>query len=1117
MIRRFLLWTGGATLIALLLAFVGVAWLLTTEHGARWLLGQSSPYLPQALSIESVNGSLLKGLQFRSVGWNDGTAGVAVAELDTEVELLALFKREVRISGLTIRNVDVQIAERPAKTDDSGPVAVDIPIVLRIDNASIEGARLAFAGNDIAIREIRLDGQLSGSDLTIDRLELHSELGDIGLSGSAQLSGNYPARANVAWELRLPDQLPVSGILKLQGELSRYEIESDLDAPYEIATRGTVALLDTGVELDLDNTWQRVRIEQGDAPIIEATDGKLRIEGTVGSLNFDAATAVSSVDFPGTALQARGQIGDDRVEFETLSAANEWGRLLASGTFIFSPAPRWTFNVALSELDPAVLDARLGGRLAMVGVTAGSLIDQQPAVSLTLESISGDINQYPVDGRGKFSYAKQRLQFDDTVFRIGDNRLDFAGSYGPRLQVTAKARFPALGQLGLGIAGTLQSDFQFAADSAAFTASGNLVGGSLSWGDYEIETLEADFDLPATGNGAVSLRMNSAEQDSLRAEIDGRFVAEQWFGALRSLTLQRQPIGEWTLQESADFSLSRSSLSLQKACLATAATAGEICVALDYDFSGPLSFDATVNALPLAALPRSLPEGATILGEIVAQARGEFVDGRLNSSAKVRIDGLGLLTSFEGDEVSALFETASASANVIDNRLTGEFDFRLDNGTDYASGTIELDDLFDQRSALLGQGSLELDDLTLFSFFFPDVANPVGRIVGRIDAAGSLAAPEIKGEIALRDGSVDIRRAGISVTEIGLLLRQTRAGELALQGSAKSGDGYLQISGETLLAAESGIRSEIRLDGEDFRLLRLPDWQLTASPTIAILVDERETRISGELGIPEANIMIQTVPESTEKPSQDVVVHRGDAPTPAPQRMLYVDVTTKLGEKVSFSGFGLTTRLDGSVRITGDSRSPYKSQGRVVLREGRYEAYGQNLEIENGELIFNGPLNSPALNVRATRTASDTTVAGIHLTGTPAQLSSEVYSEPPLGDAEALSYLLTGRPLTAANSAEGDMLNQAAFALGLTSAGSIVSRIQNELGLDTFGFQGSAEDRQFFAGKQLNSRLFVEYAYGVVDSLGTLLLRYQLSRRIMVESRSGTVRIVDVVYSVKKP
>ena len=38
-------------------------------------------------------------------------------------------------------------------------------------------------------------------------------------------------------------------------------------------------------------------------------------------------------------------------------------------------------------------------------------------------------------------------------------------------------------------------------------------------------------------------------------------------------------------------------------------------------------------------------------------------------------------------------------------------------------------------------------------------------------------------------------------------------------------------------------------------------------------------------------------------------------------------------------------------------------------------------------------------------------VAGIQLSGTPTRLQSDVFSDPPMGDAEVLSYLLTGRPL----------------------------------------------------------------------------------------------------------
>jgi translocation and assembly module TamB len=186
------------------------------------------------------------------------------------------------------------------------------------------------------------------------------------------------------------------------------------------------------------------------------------------------------------------------------------------------------------------------------------------------------------------------------------------------------------------------------------------------------------------------------------------------------------------------------------------------------------------------------------------------------------------------------------------------------------------------------------------------------------------------------------------------------------------------------------------------------------------------------------------------------------------------------------------------------------------LYDGRYKAYGQDLEIERGELIFSGALDNPQLDVRAIRRTSDV-VAGIQLSGTPRQIRSEVFSDPALSDGDALSYLLTGRPLASATSAgEGDTLNNAAFALGLSGAGTIASQIRTDLGLDTLVIEGGTTDSRLIAGKRFGDRLLVEYGYGLVDKLGTLLLRYELNERVILESRTGTVSNLDVVYRVKK-
>ena len=96
------------------------------------------------------------------------------------------------------------------------------------------------------------------------------------------------------------------------------------------------------------------------------------------------------------------------------------------------------------------------------------------------------------------------------------------------------------------------------------------------------------------------------------------------------------------------------------------------------------------------------------------------------------------------------------------------------------------------------------------------------------------------------------------------------------------------------------------------------------------------------------------------------------------------------------------------------------------------------------------------------------------------------------------------------------MLNNAAFALGLSGAGSITSQIRGQLGLETLTIAGGADDSRLIAGKRFGDRLLVEYGYGLIDRLGTLMLRYQLNDRFVLESRTGTISSLDLLYSVKK-
>jgi translocation and assembly module TamB len=232
------------------------------------------------------------------------------------------------------------------------------------------------------------------------------------------------------------------------------------------------------------------------------------------------------------------------------------------------------------------------------------------------------------------------------------------------------------------------------------------------------------------------------------------------------------------------------------------------------------------------------------------------------------------------------------------------------------------------------------------------------------------------------------------------------------------------------------------------------------------------------------------------------------------------DVLVKLGKNVHVQAFGLDTRLRGNLRVIRAEQREPRAEGELDLVEGFFEIYGQRLEIERGTMIFNGPLDDPTISVRAVREidelSADKITVGIELSGRAQNLTSNVYSNPSMSEAEALSYLMFGRPLAGTSAEDGSALSSTAYALGLRQAGLITNQIGQVVGLDELEVTGRNQNTtELVAGKQINTRLYARYAYGVFSKLGRLLLRYRLSEALAIEVGVGESQSMDILYTIE--
>ena len=228
--------------------------------------------------------------------------------------------------------------------------------------------------------------------------------------------------------------------------------------------------------------------------------------------------------------------------------------------------------------------------------------------------------------------------------------------------------------------------------------------------------------------------------------------------------------------------------------------------------------------------------------------------------------------------------------------------------------------------------------------------------------------------------------------------------------------------------------------------------------------------------------------------------------------MQLANVEVVLGDDVRFSGFGLTSRLDGGLRLTQSRGGFLRSGGTVRVRDGFLTGYGRELRVDRGELTFTGPLDDPLLNIQVSRESTyegRQYTIGLRLTGTAQNVRTEPFSRPAMSERDVLSFLLLDRPATSESDASG-----AALALGLQQ---LVPGDSGILGLDEVTFEtNDANQAAMVAGRRVNDRLYVRYVFGTVGSPGSFRIRYTLGRGFSLEASTGARQSMDLIYLLER-
>jgi translocation and assembly module TamB len=348
-------------------------------------------------------------------------------------------------------------------------------------------------------------------------------------------------------------------------------------------------------------------------------------------------------------------------------------------------------------------------------------------------------------------------------------------------------------------------------------------------------------------------------------------------------------------------------------------------------------------------------------------------------------------------------------------------------------------------------------------------------------------------------------RAGLKLRDGTFAITGDPQGRLTITGEVTSGQGVLHVTGTSGLSA--GAPLALRVHGDSVLVADIPAAHVVASPDLQIARADGVFTVNGNVAIPSASVKVEKLPgQGPTRASPDVVIVDEPPTAETAPLAMNADIEVKLGDDVKVAGYGFDGKVHGQLAV--HVRPGHTATGRGAVQvSGTYQAYGQNLTIERGRLMFAGTrLDNPGLDIRAVRElrAQDVTV-GIAIRGTAQQPVLTVFSDPAMEQAEALSYLVTGRPLNALSGGESDALNTAAQALGGLAGNRLAKSIGSRLGLEagvasSEALGGSA----FTAGKYLSPRLFISYGVGLFTPGQVITLRYTLNRFLQFEAENAT-------------
>lgn len=1034
------------------------------------------------------------------------------------------------------------------------PEMTDVHLPLNLNIEEFRGEQLRVTGDtDLTVHNLLLKVSSIDGNMKLDTLDIDSNQGSVKASGTAQLTDTWPVDITLNSTLNIDPLKGEKVKLKVGGALrDQLEVGVNLSGPVDMDLRAQTRLAEAGLPLNLEVVSKQIYWPFTGDKQFQADDIKLKLTGKMTDYTLSMRTAVKGQDIPPATITLDAKGNEQQINLDKLSVAALEGKTELKALVDWQQAISWRGELTLDGINTAKAIPDWPSKLNGLVKTRGSLYGGSWQMEVPELKLTGNVKQNKVNVNGSLkgnSYLQWTIP--GLHLELGRNSADVKGELGVKdLNLDATIDAPSLDNALPGLGGTAKGLVKVRGTVEAPQLLADITARGLRWQELSVAQVRVEGDVksaeqiagnlnvrverivqPDVNIGLVTLNAKGSEkQHELQLRIQGEPVSGQldlagsfdrkeqrWKGTLSNTRFQT-PVGPWSLNRpiALDYRNQEQKISIGPHCWNN--PNAELCVPQAIDAGAEGRAVVNLNRFDLAMLKPFMPDATQASGVFTGKADVSWDTTKEGlPQGQVTLNGRNVKVTQSVNDASlpVAFDTLNLTADLHNNRAELGWLIRLTNNGQF-DGQVQVTDPQGRRN-LGGNVNIRNFNLAMVNPIFARGEKAAGVINANLRLGGDVQSPQLLGQLQLSGLDIDgnFMPFDMQPSQLAVNFTGTRS---TLAGVVRTQQGEINLSGDADWSQIDNWRARVAAKGSRVRITVPPMVRLDVSPDVVFEATPSLFTLDGNVDVPWARIVVHDLPESAVGVSSDMVMLNNNLQPEKPQTAsipINSNLNIHVGNNVRIDAFGLKARLTGDLKVVQDKQG-LGLNGQINIPSGRFHAYGQDLIVRKGELLFSGPPDQPLLNIEAIRNpdaTEDDVIAGVRVTGTADEPKAEIFSDPAMSQQMALSYLLRGQGLDSEQSDSAAMTSML-IGLGVAQSGQVVGKIGETFGVSNLALdtQGVGDSSQVVVSGYVLPGLQVKYGVGIFDSLATLTLRYRLMPKLYLEAVSGVDQALDLLY-----